>query len=215
LIEKKIVLRNLKIFFGEYSRHALLIGWYFDDIILILHDYFVILFRENGLRRAGNFTVFLLNRNNPSKSYAGYVNVPSTMRYILKNRNLLLLFVASGLFFINEMLLMPTLPLYLSELGYSHLALGSVLGAFALGVLVMRPVAGLVTDRKTRKLSPLYLLSNSFVYLLGVRFFHGIGITFFTTASPTLITDIAPPRHRAEILGHMSMDAALCFSTRF
>ncbi len=139
------------------------------------------------------------------------------MRYILKNRNLLLLFVASGLFFFNEMLLMPTLPLYLSKLGYSHLALGSVLGAFALGVLVMRPVAGLVTDRKTRKLSliiglavfiiapPLYLLSNSFVYLLGVRFFHGIGITFFTTASPTLITDIAPPRHRAEILGHMSI----------
>ena len=142
---------------------------------------------------------------------------PAIMRYILKNRNLLLLFVASGLFFFNEMLLMPTLPLYLSELGYSHLALGSVLGAFALGVLVMRPVAGLITDRKTRKLSliiglvvfivapPLYLLSNSFVHLLCVRFFHGTGITFFTTASPTLITDIAPPRHRGEILGHMSI----------
>jgi len=112
---------------------------------------------------------------------------------------------------------MPTLPLYLSELGYSHLALGSVLGAFALGVLALRPVAGLVTDRKTRKLSliiglavfiiapPLYLLSNSFVYLLCVRFFHGTGITFFTTASPTLITDIAPPQHRSEILGHMSI----------
>jgi len=36
-------------------------------------------------------------------------------------------------------------------------------------------------------------------------FFHGTGITFFTTASPTLITDIAPPRHRGEILGHMSI----------
>jgi hypothetical protein len=39
------------------------------------------------------------------------------MRYILKNRNVLLLFAASGLFFINEMLLMPTLSLYLSEVG--------------------------------------------------------------------------------------------------
>ncbi|MBT8350536.1 MAG: MFS transporter, partial [Deltaproteobacteria bacterium] len=139
------------------------------------------------------------------------------MRYILKNRNLVLLFLASALFFFNEMLLMPTLPLYLRELGYSHLALGSVLGAFALGVLVLRPVAGLVTDHKTRKLSliiglavftitpPLYLLSDSFVYLLCVRFFHGTGITFFTTASPTLITDISPPQNRGEILGHMSI----------
>jgi MFS family permease len=139
------------------------------------------------------------------------------MFYILKNNNLLLLFAASGLFFFNEMMLMPALPLYLSELGYSNLALGSVLGSFALGVLVMRPVAGLVTDNKSRKHSliiglvvfiiapPLYLLSDSFVYLLCVRFFHGIGITFFTTASPTLITDIASPQHRGEILGHMSI----------
>ena len=88
------------------------------------------------------------------------------MRYILKNRNLLMLFVASGLFFFNEMLLMPTLPLYLSELGYSHLALGSVLGAFALGVLVLRPVAGLVTDRKTRKLS---LIIGLAVFIIAPR----------------------------------------------
>jgi MFS family permease len=139
------------------------------------------------------------------------------MRYILKNRNLLLLFVASGLFFFNEMLLMPTLPLYLSALGYSHLALGSVLGAFALGVLALRPIAGMVTDRKSRKFSlmiglavfiiapPFYLLSDSFAYLLCVRFFHGTGITFFTTASPTLITDIAPSHRRGEVLGHMSI----------
>ena len=139
------------------------------------------------------------------------------MRYILKNRNLLMLFIASGLFFLNEMMLMPTLPLYLSALGYSNLALGTVLGSFALGVLVLRPVAGLVTDRKSRKFSlliglavfiiapPLYLLSDSFAYLLCVRFFHGIGITFFTTASPTLITDIAPSRRRGEVLGIMSI----------
>lgn len=139
------------------------------------------------------------------------------MRYILGNRNLRLLFCASGLFFFNEMLLMPTLPLYLSALGYSHLALGAVLGAFALGVLFLRPVAGMITDKKNRKMSlliglsifivapPLYLLSDSFVYLLCVRFFHGIGITFFSTASPTLITDIAPSQHRGEVIGHMSI----------
>lgn len=159
--------------------------------------------------------------NNPSKSLAGYANVPGSMRYILDNSNLRLLFITSGLFFLNEMMLMPVLPLYLSALGYSNLALGSVLGSFALGVLALRPVAGLVTDRKSRKLSlliglvvfivapPLYLFSDSFAYLLCVRFFHGIGITFFTTASPTLITDIAPVHRRGEVLGHMSIASIL------
>jgi len=139
------------------------------------------------------------------------------MHYIIKSRNLSLLFIASGLFFFNEMVLLPTLPLYLSQLGYSNRALGSVLGAFALGVLALRPVAGWITDRKTRRFSllvglavfimapPLYLISDSFWYLLCVRFFHGIGITFFTTASPTLITDIAPAQRRGEVLGHMSI----------
>lgn len=147
------------------------------------------------------------------------------MLYILKNRDLTLLFIASFLFFFNEMLLLPTLPLYLSDLNYSNLELGTVLGAFALGVLMLRPVAGLVTDRKSRKLSlligltifaiapPLYLVSESFSYLLCIRFFHGIGITFFTTASPTLISHIAPEHRRGEILGHMSIGSTLSMAT--
>jgi MFS family permease len=141
--------------------------------------------------------------------------------YILKNKDLCLLFIASFLFFFNEMMLMPTLPLYLDDLGYSNLELGMVLGAFALGVLVFRPLAGKVTDRRSRRLSlligltifiiapPLYLVNDSFMYLLGVRFFHGIGITFFTTSSPTLIADIAPVHRRGEILGQMSIASTL------
>ena len=43
------------------------------------------------------------------------------MRCILKNLNLFFLFVASGLFFFNEMLLMPTLPLYLLSNSFVYL----------------------------------------------------------------------------------------------
>ncbi|RPI77453.1 MAG: MFS transporter [Desulfobacteraceae bacterium] len=139
------------------------------------------------------------------------------MRYVLKDRNLILLFLASFLFFLNETLLLPTLPMVLFNLGYSNTQIGLTLGAFAVGVLVFRPLTAYITDQKSRKLSLyigaavffiapfLYLVSFDFGYLIGVRFFHGLGISFFTTASPALVSDLAPESHRAEILGHMGM----------
>lgn len=146
------------------------------------------------------------------------------MNFILKDRNLLVLFLVSFLFYFNEALLLPTLPLYLADINYSNLELGIVLGALAFGVLMLRPLAGLLTDRKSRKWAmiigififfispPLYLVSTSFWYLIVVRFFHGIGISFFTTALPTTIADIAPEDQRGEILGQMSIASTITFA---
>ncbi|MCG8618318.1 MAG: MFS transporter, partial [Desulfobacterales bacterium] len=143
------------------------------------------------------------------------------MRYIIKDRNLLLLFIVSFLFFLNETILLPVLPLVLADLGYSNTRIGMTLGAFALGVLVFRPLTAYVTDNKSRKLSLLigtfvflaapflYFVSMDFYYLMGVRFFHGLGISFFTTASPAFVADLAPEEHRGEILGHMGIAASL------
>jgi len=75
------------------------------------------------------------------------------MKYILKDRNLSILFVSTFLFFTNEALFLPTLPLYLSNGGYSNTRIGIVLGAFALGVLLTRPLSGFLTDEKGRKIS--------------------------------------------------------------
>lgn len=143
---------------------------------------------------------------------------------IFKDRNLSILFIVSFLFYFNEALLLPTLPLYLSDIGYTNLELGIVLGALAFGVLALRPLAGMLTDRKSRKWAiiigiiiffvspPLYLFSTSFWYLIIVRFFHGIGISFFSTAWPTTIADIAPEEQRGEILGQMSIASTITFA---
>ncbi len=102
--------------------------------------------------------------------------------------------------------------------------IGMILGAFALGVLLFRPLSGFVTDKKSRKLALVmgvfiffitpvfYLFSTSFYYLLFIRFFHGIGITFYTTAFPTLVTDIVPDSRRGEMLGHMATATTLSFA---
>jgi MFS family permease len=146
------------------------------------------------------------------------------MNIIFRDRNLSILFFLSLLFYFNEALLLPTLPLYMSDLKYTNLELGIVLGAFALGVLALRPLAGMLTDRKSRKLAlivgaviffispPMYLVSTSFWYLIAVRFFHGIGISFFTTAWPTTVADIAPEDQRGEILGQMSIASTISFA---
>ncbi len=146
------------------------------------------------------------------------------MKYIVENKNLLILFVSTFLFFLNEALLLPTLPVHLASIGYSHTRIGIVLGAFALGVLLFRPLSGYVTDRKSRKLALIlgvaiffiapvfYFFSDHFVYLIVVRFFHGLGITFYTTAMPAFITDVAPEHQRGEILGHMSSASTLSFT---
>jgi len=146
------------------------------------------------------------------------------MKYILKDRNLSILFVSTFLFFTNEALFLPTLPLHLSNGGYSNTKIGIVLGAFALGVLLTRPLSGFLTDEKGRKISlvagvmifvaaPLfYLVSTDFFYLIIIRFFHGLGISFYTTAFPAYITDTSPEHRRGEILGHMATSTTLAFT---
>ena len=146
------------------------------------------------------------------------------MKYILRDRNLSILFVSTFLFFTNEALFLPTLPLHLSAAGYSNTRIGIVLGAFALGVLFTRPLSGFITDEKGRKISLvtgvmvflaaplLYLVSTDFLYLIILRFFHGLGISFYTTAFPAYITDVSDEHRRGEIFGHMATSTTLAFT---
>ena len=146
------------------------------------------------------------------------------MKYIVRDRNLSILFVSTFLFFTNEALFLPTLPLHLSAAGYSNTRIGIVLGAFALGVLFTRPLSGFITDEKGRKISLvagvmvfaaapiLYIISTDFLYLIIIRFFHGIGISFYTTAFPAYITDVSDEHRRGEIFGHMATSTTLAFT---
>lgn len=145
------------------------------------------------------------------------------MKLIFAHRHLTILFISTFLFFTNEALFLPTLPLHLAESGYSNLGIGIILGAFALGVLVSRPLTGFITDRKGRKVSlvagvvfffispVLYLVSVDFAYLIFVRFFHGLGIAFYTTAFPAYISDTADEERRGEAMGHMATSITLAF----
>ena len=134
-----------------------------------------------------------------------------------QRKNLLVLFAAGLLFWSSLASLLPTLPLYVQDVGGTTQQVGFVMGAFAVGLLLCRPTLGKLADLRSRKLvvligmavvaiAPLgYLFVSSIPALLLVRAFHGICIAAYTTGNSALIVDLSPVRQRGEVIGYMSL----------
>ncbi len=132
-------------------------------------------------------------------------------------RNLLALFTAGLLFWSSLGALLPTLPLYMEDVGATKQQIGLVLGSFAIGMLLFRSLFGRLADRRGRKIvlligmlvnaiAPLgYIVVQSIPGLMAVRAFHGISIAAFTTGYLALVADLAPENNRGEIIGYMSL----------
>ncbi|MBN3905768.1 MAG: MFS transporter [Nostoc sp. NMS1] len=136
-------------------------------------------------------------------------------------RNLLILFTAGLLFWSSLSSLLPTLPLYIDDVGASKQEIGIVMGSFAIGLLLSRPTLGRLADERGRKIVLLigtivaaiapfgYLATQSIGLLILVRIFHGISVAAFTTGYSALIADLAPAETRGEIIGYMTLATPL------
>ncbi|MEH2422854.1 MAG: MFS transporter [Nostoc sp.] len=134
---------------------------------------------------------------------------------------LLILFTAGLLFWSSISSLLPTLPLYIDDVGASKQEIGIVMGSLAIGLLLSRPMLGRLADERGRKIvlvigtivaaiAPFgYLATQSIPLLILVRIFHGISIAAFTTGYSTLIADFAPTETRGQIIGYMSLTTPL------
>ncbi|PZV03846.1 MAG: MFS transporter [Leptolyngbya sp.] len=134
-----------------------------------------------------------------------------------QRRNLVILFASGLLFWASLASLLPTLSPYIKQGGASDREVGVVMGAFAIGLLVFRPWLGRRADQKSRTgvliiglmavaIAPLgYLMTQSIPLLFAIRAFHGLSIAAFTTAFSALVTDLAPPQNRGEVLGYMTL----------
>ncbi|HEY9647620.1 MAG TPA: MFS transporter [Chroococcidiopsis sp.] len=131
--------------------------------------------------------------------------------------NLLILFLAGLLFWSALASLLPTLPLYVSEIGGNSQDIGIVMGCFAIGLLLFRSWLARLADLRGRKLvliigmvavafAPLgYLATHSIPLLMAVRAIHGISIAAFALAYSALVVDVSPPESRGELIGYMSL----------
>jgi len=130
---------------------------------------------------------------------------------------MIVLFAAGFLFWSSLASLLPTLPLYVRDVGGTEQQIGVVMGAFAIGLLLFRASLGRLADQRSRKIvlliglcaaaiAPLcYIVVQLIPLLMVIRAFHGISIAAFTTGYSALVVDLSPPQNRGELIGYMSL----------
>jgi MFS family permease len=140
-------------------------------------------------------------------------------------RDFIFICLANFFIFLGFQMTLPTIPLFVEELGGSDQAIGIIVGIFTFSSLLLRPYAGHSLESRGRKF--VYMLGlgifvvsvgfigfvTSFVILFILRIIQGVGWGFSTTATGTIATDIIPPERRGEGLGYfgLSGNIALAF----
>ncbi|MEX2447487.1 MAG: MFS transporter [Solirubrobacterales bacterium] len=109
---------------------------------------------------------------------------------------------------------LPVLPRYVhGPLGSGDIAVGIVIGSYAVTGLLLRPFAGRLADRRGRKPTVvagsalvalagfLYMLPLGVPGLIAARLLLGAGEGAVFTAGSAWIVDIAPPARRGRVIG--------------
>ncbi|SCV21583.1 GlpT transporter possible quinolone resistence protein [Bacillus cereus] len=123
-----------------------------------------------------------------------------------------MLFLFTGFY-----LLVPTLPLFIKEIGGNESQVGLMMGMFTIAAVVIRPIIGGMLDQYGRRSFIIfgliffgltmyaYNLASTIILLAVLRVIHGVTWAVSTTAVGTAITDIIPDSRRGEGMGWYGM----------
>ncbi len=143
----------------------------------------------------------------------------------LWTKNYISLGIANFLMFVSLQMLLPTLPVYVEDMGADHIIVGLTISFFAASALIARPFAGMALDRIGRKkvlffgliwliLASLgYFWITSIFLLLILRVVHGLSWGVTTTSFGTVVSEIVPPAKRGEGLGYFSLSITVSLAT--
>ncbi|GAB3048600.1 MFS transporter [Virgibacillus ainsalahensis] len=140
-------------------------------------------------------------------------------------RDFVFICLANFFVFLGFQMTLPTIPLFLKELGGSDQLVGVIVGIFTFSALLIRPYAGHALESKGRGFVfmlglSIFVLSigsyafiGSIMLLFMMRIVQGAGWGFSTTAGGTIATDLIPPKRRGEGMGYfgLSGNIALAF----
>src|SRR5690625_4860609 len=139
-------------------------------------------------------------------------------------RDFILICCANFFIFLGFQMTLPTLPLFVKELGGSDQLIGIVVGIFTFSALIFRPYAGQTLETKGRQfvymtgLSIFVLSVGSFAFVTSIMFLfimrvvQGVGWGFSTTATGTIATDLIPPNRRGEGMGYFGLSGNLALA---
>ncbi|GIO10435.1 MFS transporter [Brevibacillus reuszeri] len=142
----------------------------------------------------------------------------------LWTRDFVILALSNFMLFVAFQMLLPTLPVYVTDMGGDQLAVGLVISLFTVSALLVRPFTGKALDTIGRKPVLLiglviFLLAVAGYYwmvsvalVLAIRFIHGIGWGIVTTTYGTIVSDIIPPERSGEGMGYFGMFSNLAMA---
>ncbi len=140
----------------------------------------------------------------------------------LFRRDFMAVCTSNLLAFFSIYMIVPVLPLFLEEKGYSNALIGALMAMLTVAAL-LRPLFGRAADMSGRKLviflgtmllgisTFLYAAFDSALPLFFVRFVNGLGLAAFHTAAYAVIGDLAPSSRRLQAIAifYMSVDVSI------
>lgn len=136
----------------------------------------------------------------------------------LWNANYIKVWMANFMIFFSFMLIMPLLPLYLSEeFGAGKHTIGVVLSGYTVMALVARLFSGYIVDTFNRRTVLLvsyglfaffflgYLIGGSMILFAVIRTLHGAPFGATTVSNSTVAIDVLHPLRRAEGIGYYGL----------
>ncbi|MEC5424113.1 MFS transporter [Virgibacillus sp. C22-A2] len=139
-------------------------------------------------------------------------------------RDFVLICLANFFIFLGFQMTLPTLPLFVKELGGSDQLIGVIVGIFTFSALLFRPYAGHALESKGRRFVYMFGLAvfvfsvgsfgfvTSIAFLVIMRIVQGIGWGFSTTATGTIATDLIPPKRRGEGMGYFGLSGNIALA---
>ncbi|KAA9021654.1 MFS transporter [Niallia endozanthoxylica] len=139
-------------------------------------------------------------------------------------KNFTLLVLANFFIFLGFQMTLPTIPLFIEQLGGNDQLIGLVVGIFTFSALIIRPFAGHALESKGRAFVYLtglvvfvisvgsYAFAMSITFLFMMRIVQGIGWGLSTTASGTIATDSIPANKRGEGMGYYGLSGNLALA---
>lgn len=143
----------------------------------------------------------------------------------LWNSNYIKIWIVNFLIHFSFMLIVPLLPLYLSEtFSASKDTIGLVLTGYAIMALTVRPFSGFIVDNFPRKTVLIictalffsiftgYLVAGSLAAFAIFRTLHGAPFGAVTVATSTVAIDVVPSSRRSEAIGYYGLSNNLAMA---